>query len=194
MNIQRPQSRQPLPEHATRVFKGEIFDVYQWEQELYDGSTVTFEKLKRDDTIVVIPSVEGKKLIFLIDEQPSRGSILTFPAGRMDKEGEEPLETAKRELLEETGYSSEEWTLWRAYQPVTKIDWAIYIFVARNCVKTVDADPGPGERITVELKTLDEVIALVGDERFASEDIKADLIEAKYNPEAKRLLEERIFG
>ena len=46
MEIQRPKSKQPIPENAKRVFKGIIFDVYQWEQELYNGSKAVFEKLK----------------------------------------------------------------------------------------------------------------------------------------------------
>lgn len=33
MNIERPKSNQQMPEDAKLVFKGEVFDVYQWEQE-----------------------------------------------------------------------------------------------------------------------------------------------------------------
>ena len=44
-----------MPEHAKKVFSGVMFDVYQWEQEMYDGSTATFEKLTRPDTAQVIP-------------------------------------------------------------------------------------------------------------------------------------------
>ena len=32
-----------VPDGATRVFQGEIFGVYQWPQQLFDGSTDTFE-------------------------------------------------------------------------------------------------------------------------------------------------------
>lgn len=35
-----------LPPQAKKVFTGQIFDVYQWEQEMYDGSFETFEMLK----------------------------------------------------------------------------------------------------------------------------------------------------
>ncbi|HRH23975.1 MAG TPA: NUDIX hydrolase [Candidatus Paceibacterota bacterium] len=194
MEIIRPESRQPLPPHAKRVFKGDIFDVYQWEQELFDGSTKTFDKVKRDDTIVVIPTLPGKKLLFLKDEQPARSAIHTFPAGRMDKEGEGPLEAAQRELKEETGYESDEWTLWKAYQPVTKIDWAVYVFIARNCVRTTEPALDPGERITVKEVTLDDVIALVDDPDFLSEDMKAELIAAKYDKASREVLETTIFG
>jgi ADP-ribose pyrophosphatase len=192
--IERPKSRQPIPPHAKRVFEGDIFDVYQWDQELYDGTSKIFEKIKRDDTVVVIPSLSDKRLIFIRDEQPSREPILTFPAGRMDKEGEEPLAAIQRELLEETGYSSEEWSLWKSYQPYSKIDWAIYIFIARNCVKAAEPDPGPGERISMSLLTLDEIIALRDDPSFVSDDIKVELTEAKYDAAAREHLEKKIFG
>ncbi len=194
MEIKRPESRQPIPSHAKRVFEGDIFDVYQWEQELFDGTSKIFEKLKRDDTIVVIPSLPDRTLIVEEDEQPSRSAIITFPAGRMDKEGEGPLEAAKRELLEETGYESDEWSLWRALQPVTKIDWAVYIFVARNCRKVAEQSLDTGERIEISMKTLDEIIKLAKDPRFVDDGIAVDLIEAKYDPEARKLLEKTLFG
>ncbi len=36
-----------IPPNAKRVFKGIIFDVYQWQQKMFDGSKETFEMLKR---------------------------------------------------------------------------------------------------------------------------------------------------
>lgn len=192
--IERPVSRQPIPENAQRVFEGVIFDVFQWDVEAYDGSTLRFEKVRRDDTVVVIPSLSDKRIIIEEEEQPGRIPILTFPAGRMDVEGEDPLIAIKRELLEETGYESDEWTLWRAFQPVTKVDWAVYIFTARNCRKTREADPGPGERVNVLLKTLDEVMELVNEPNFISDDTRSDFLIAKYEPEARALLEKTLFG
>lgn len=194
MNIERPASRQPLPAHATRVFEGDIFDVWQWEQELFDGTKKTFEKISRDDTVVIVPTLPGNKLLFLTDEQPSRAPIKTFPAGRMDKPGETPFEAAKRELKEETGYESTEWGLWKAYQPITKIDWAIYIFIARDCKKTGEMHLDAGERIAVEEIGIDELIAHLDDPSFVSDDIREELIAAKYDAEAKKLLEKTIFG
>ncbi len=55
MKIIRPESKQPMPANAKRVFKGVVFDTYQWEQDMYDGTKKTFEKLKRPDTVVVFP-------------------------------------------------------------------------------------------------------------------------------------------
>jgi hypothetical protein len=47
MTIDRPISKQPIPNHARIVFHGQLFDVYQWEQKLFNGKTAIFEKIKR---------------------------------------------------------------------------------------------------------------------------------------------------
>ena len=64
MEIKRPQSKQPLPENAKLVFKGVMFDTYQWEVDGYDGSKRIFEKLKRPDTVMIIPITEEGKISF----------------------------------------------------------------------------------------------------------------------------------
>ena len=61
-----------MPENAKCVFKGEIFDVYQWEQEMYDGTKATFEKLKRPDTVVVFPVLPDGQIILTEQEQPGK--------------------------------------------------------------------------------------------------------------------------
>lgn len=43
-----------IPDSARRVFKGIIYDVYHWQQELHDGSATTFEMLRRTDTMSAI--------------------------------------------------------------------------------------------------------------------------------------------
>ncbi len=68
---------------------------------------------------------------------------LTFPGGQIE-DGEAPEEGARRELLEETGYSAERLTLWKATQPSTKVDWAIFTFIAHSCAKTAEPHPDPG--------------------------------------------------
>ena len=58
-----------LPAQAQRVFKGVIFDVYQWQQEMFDGTTETFEMLKRPDTVEVI-AIKDDKLVVVHEQQP----------------------------------------------------------------------------------------------------------------------------
>lgn len=72
MTIKRPASKQPIPQTAKRVFEGKLFDVYQWDQELFDGKTITFEKLKRPDTVNVIPITTDGQIV--ISEQEQTGT------------------------------------------------------------------------------------------------------------------------
>lgn len=72
MKIERPKSLQPMPENAKRVFKGIIFDVYQWEQEMFDGGKETFEKLKRPNTVVVFPVFPDGRIMLTEQEQPGK--------------------------------------------------------------------------------------------------------------------------
>src|SRR3989344_9686996 len=102
MEIKRPESKQPIPGHAKRVFKGVLFDVYQWEQKMFDGSTAIFEKLKRPDTVVVFPVLPDGRIILTEQEQPGKEAFIGATGGRVDV-GEEILQTAHRELLEESG-------------------------------------------------------------------------------------------
>src|SRR3989338_8402924 len=91
-----------LPKNAKRVFKGEIFEVWQWRQKMYDGTTETFEMLKRPDTTQVIAVIEDKILI-LKQKQPNNASAFLSLAGGRREKNESALNSAKRELLEETG-------------------------------------------------------------------------------------------
>ena len=58
MGITRLVSKQPLPKNARKIFSGILFDVYQWDVKGYNGSTRTFEKLKRPDAAMVNNSQE----------------------------------------------------------------------------------------------------------------------------------------
>lgn len=190
MEIKRPQSKQPIPENAKRVFKGVIFDVYQWEQELFNGTKTTFEKLKRPDTVSVFGVLPDGKILFIEENQP--GSVVYVgPAGGRVDEGEDILSAAKRELLEETGYEAEEFILWEAQHPTGKIEWVVYTFIAKSLKKVADAHLDGGEEIKLTTMTVDEFIdrATNGQNDFDRE-VMEKCFQAKINPQKKRELEE----
>jgi 8-oxo-dGTP pyrophosphatase MutT (NUDIX family) len=155
-----PAKHRLVPKHAKKVFTGNIFDVYQWEQELFDGSKATFEMLKRPDTIQVL-AVKDHKLVLLREEQPSMGpAYYSLPGGRHDVEAETELDAAKRELREETGMIFSDWRLIEIEQPHTKIDWFIYYFLASGYESQGDVHLDPGEKIEVLEADYDEILKL----------------------------------
>lgn len=158
-----PNNAVLIPDNAQRVFRGVIYDVYQWPQTMFDGSTKTFEMLKRADTVEII-AVHDDKLVVLNEEQPHLPLHYTLPAGRHDVPGETELEAAKRELLEETGMVFRDWKLLSVVQPFAKTEWFVYQFLATDRVeiKPQDAEQD-GEKITVMEKTLAEVQAMIKD-------------------------------
>jgi|SRR3989344_5827373 len=159
-----PKDAKLIPEQMQRVFKGVIFDVYQWQQKMYDGSYATFEMLKRPDTVKVIPVKDGK-LVVEEQEQPQLGFFYDFPGGRHDNDAETELEAVKREMLEETGMTFATWKLIRVEQPQSKIDWLVYTFLATDFIDQKEQHLESGEKITVTLKTFSEVKKLLGDPR-----------------------------
>jgi 8-oxo-dGTP pyrophosphatase MutT (NUDIX family) len=182
MNIKRPESKQPLPKNAKKVFKGIIFDVYQWEVDGYDGSKKIFEKLKRPDTVVVIAVTEDGQIILSKQEQPGKKLFIGAVGGRVD-EGEDILEAAKRELLEETGYEAKEWVLFDAVQPVSKIEWAVYTFIAKGCKKVAKQNLDGAEKIELFYMDFEKFFESVLNDGFGDLEMKIKFLEAKLNPD-----------
>ena len=149
-----------LPDNAERVFDGQIFDVYQWPQQLFDGSMATFEMLKRPDTVQVI-AIQGDNLLLINNVQPGRGDKLSFPGGRVDEEDESWLKAAQRELLEETGLSFAEWRLIWVQQPAPKIEWFTPFYLATQLISESEASPDAGEKITLKWMSFDEVKTII---------------------------------
>lgn len=168
--LPRPRSRQSMPETAQKVFQGSVFSVYQWEQELYDGSRMVFEKLARQDSVGVIAVTEDNKILLSEQEQPSLLPFRSVLGGVVDT-GEQPFETAQRELLEEAGATAQKWQLWYSSQPSSKIDWANYIFIAQGCRVVQAPSLDGGEKITVLPVTFDRFVKIVFEPDFRDQDI-----------------------
>jgi ADP-ribose pyrophosphatase len=182
-----PISKQPIPDHAKRVFKGVIFDVYQWEQEGYDGATKIFEKIKRLDTVMVVPVTEKGEIIVAKQEQPGKEPYIALLGGRID-EGEDPLVAVQRELLEESGFRSDDWQLYDAVQPVSKIDWTVYTYVAKTCKKVAEQNLDGAEKVELMFVNFDEFIDIVLNPNFSDMELKLRVLEAKLDPEKMQKL------
>ena len=191
MNIKRPLSKQSMPPHAKRVFKGVVFDTYQWEQEMYDGTKKLFEKLKRPDTVVVFPVLSDGRIILIEEEQPGQELSLGSIGGRVD-EGEDALAAAKRELLEETGYEAKEWLLFDAAQPISKVEWAIYVFIAKGCRKVEEQNLDGAEKVEMLFVNFDTFVEMILHEEFGDVELKIKLLEAKLDPVKMKALKKQL--
>jgi len=148
-----------IPQQAKKVFTGEIFEVYQWPQEMYDGSIATFEMLKRPNTLQIIPTI-GDKIFLAQEEQPTKEKKITLLGGRQEQD-EDEISGAKRELLEESGLSSDNWEQYAMFSPIHKVDWDIYYYVARNCKKVARQKLDSGEKIKILSVSFNDFIDII---------------------------------
>jgi ADP-ribose pyrophosphatase len=201
--IMSNQKYKKIPDNAKLVFKGVMHDVYQWEQQLFDGTFTTFECLKRKDNVDIVATTEDGKVIINFEEQPNRKPKICFPCGGSD-EGESLLNAAKREFLEETGYttSGENWSEWINVDILKygKMEWNVQYFVAKNCKKTHEPHVDGGEKIEVKLFSFEEFLEISQKDNFSQKEIKIELkkiLEIRNEFEKKEKLEQFrkfIFG
>jgi len=128
-NIRRPNPRYHRGPGAIPVHEGTVFTVWQWNHVDADGNLHRFEGLSRPDTVLVLP-VEGDT-VYLARETMPDGIVRLQALGGHVEPGEDPEHAAMRELREEAGMDAEHVSLWTAWQPVNKIDWAVFIYWAR---------------------------------------------------------------
>ena len=181
-----------IPPQAKKVFTGVIFDVYQWEQEMYDGTKSTFEMVKRSATAIIIPT-QGDQILISEQEQPTKSRSFSLVAGR-GEENEESLQTAKRELLEEVGYTSEDWELYLQQNEQHKIDHEITYFIARNCKKTGDISWDNGEKIYPLWVSFEEFLEIVEHQNFWGKEFADHLFRLKQDPEKIEAFRKKLFS
>lgn len=180
-----------IPLHAKRVFRGKIFDVYQWEQEMFDGSREIFEMTKRPDTVQIL-AVKGKKIVAAREDQPHLKGRVGFLGGMID-EGETPLAAAKRELREEAGFESDDWELWKVYEPLRKMDWKVYFYIARDCKKVAESSPDAGEKIEILEFEFAEFVKLYSSEEYLGGDFTSDLLRMRLDKKKLGEFREKLF-
>jgi ADP-ribose pyrophosphatase len=158
-----------LTEHfvaGARVFDGTLLKVHRDTVRLPDGSEGTREYIRHPGAVAIVPLLDGGRV--LLERQyryPNRREFIEIPAGKLEP-GEPHLETAKRELLEETGYVAAEWSrLGVIHTAIGYTDETIELFLARNLTeKTARLDAG--EFLETILVPFGEAIAMIRDGRI----------------------------
>lgn len=92
------------------VFAGRIFNVLSEQLVLPNGKQATREFVSHPGAVVILPRAKDGRLLMIKQYRHAiRETILEFPAGTLEA-GENPLECAKREIIEETGHAAADWT------------------------------------------------------------------------------------
>lgn len=105
------------------IFKSRVFTITQTQVRFSNGKEKTFETIKgkSSSAVMIIPMIDDETFLLIREYAPAaNGYVLGFAKGATD-DGEKPLESANRELMEEVGYGANElihlgrWSLSPAY-------------------------------------------------------------------------------
>jgi 8-oxo-dGTP pyrophosphatase MutT (NUDIX family) len=95
---------------AEAVYRGKIFSVWRETYRYADGTEATREIVRHTGAVGIV--AHDDEVVWLV-RQPREatgiGDLLEIPAGKLDEEGENPLQTAQRELAEEIGKAADHW-------------------------------------------------------------------------------------
>jgi ADP-ribose pyrophosphatase len=122
---------------------------------LPSGIEREFEIKLEGPTAVVLALTPEEDVLLVREFRPGVEAVLRELPGGLVDEGEKPLEAARRELLEETGYAGD----LEYVGPMVDCAYSTRIrhtFVARGCVKVGEPTPGEGESPELELVSLSE--------------------------------------
>jgi ADP-ribose pyrophosphatase len=148
------------------VFDGSLLKVHRDTVRLPDGSQGHREYIRHPGAVAILALTEDRQL--LLERQyryPPRREFIEIPAGKLEP-GEPHLDTAKRELLEETGYVAGEWSQLGAVDTsIGYTDERITYFLARKLILK-ERKLDPGEFLETFLAPFDEAVAMVRDGRI----------------------------
>jgi len=181
-----------IPKKAKKVFKGIIFDVYHWEEKMFDGTYSTFEGIKRRPTVQLI-AIVGDKLLLQKEEQPMFGKFISLPGGVVD-ENEKSMDAAKRELLEEAGMKASKIKFWRKTEFLKRIEWNTDYFIMKGCKKIGRQNLDSGERIEPMLVSFDKFVEIVSKEDFRNKDFSNYIFRLKQDKKKLNEFKKIIFG
>lgn len=140
------------------ILKNDIFKV---EKENFNNAP--FYRLLCPDWVNVIPLTKDGFVVFVVQYRFGiKEDTLEIPGGQMDKEDKAPEEAARRELLEETGYSGEKWEYLGYVHPNPAIlNNRCHTFFVRRVKKIGEIKNDKNEKTEVILKPLKEVKKLI---------------------------------
>jgi ADP-ribose pyrophosphatase len=144
---------------SQELVKGRLLHAFRDTVVVPDGSSAVREYIVHPGAVMVIPMLDDGRVVLERQFRYPMGQVMIeFPAGKLDP-GEDRLACARRELLEETGYTAREWAHAGALHPcISYSTEVIDIWFARGltqCERRLDE----GESLEVISATPAELMA-----------------------------------
>lgn len=129
---------------STLIRKGRVFDFYAESVTLPNDVTLEMEIIRHPGAAAIVPVLADRRVLLIQQYRHAVGGFIwEIPAGTMDP-GEAPLSCARRELVEETGYSARHFEKLAEITPLPAYsDERIHLFIATGLDKAaqdLDAD------------------------------------------------------
>ena len=131
--------------------------------QLPDGAVIDdFYTVKIQDAALIVALTPDNHILLKSEYRYACGcDVIECPAG-MVEDGEDPRVTAERELYEETGYKSDDWTyLGPTWESTSKLTNTMHLYLARNCEKVSSQHLDINEHLTVTAVPLKEAVNMV---------------------------------
>ena len=148
---------------STLVRKGRVFDFYAENVTLPNGVTLDMEIIRHPGAAAIVPVLQDQSVLLLKQYRHAVGSFIwEIPAGTLES-GEDPMQCARRELVEETGYAGGRFEKLAEITPLPAYsDERIHIYLATDLVpaqQKLDAD----ELLSVHPVGLKRSLEMIGE-------------------------------
>ena len=162
------EDRRFEPVGGDTIYEGKIVTLRIERYRYPDGDVVERETVRHDGATAILAHDDTD--LWLV-RQPREAvgdpDFLEIPAGRLDQEGESPLEAAQRELAEEIGKAADRWEPILSYVSSAGMsDEVIHIFHATG-LSDREAEADENERIEIVRWPLDDVDGAIAATRDA---------------------------